>query len=177
MVVCGAKAGRSDSARTSTVYSPRDRNRRRAKMGPGAVGYLPGACALYRVADLQAIGGLDEQYFMYFEDALLGHALAQRGRGLVWLPWVRVVHDSSRSSGGGRSPLRKYMTAVNSLRFLRQHFSLKLLAAFFLFDCLGLPLAYLTGGWRAGWAKTVGILHGLWGHRITEADVARWLSA
>lgn len=147
--------------------APRDR-------GPRAVGYLPGACALYRLEDLVAVQGLDERYFMYFEDALLGHALRARGRTLVWLPWIRVTHDSSASSGGGRSQLRKYMTAVNSLRFLKQHFSLKLLAAFFLFDCIGLPLAYLTGGWRAGWAKTVGIFDGLRGHRITATDVTKW---
>lgn len=142
--------------------------------GPRAVGYLPGACALYRVADLDSVGGLDERYFMYFEDALLGYELGRRGRSLVWLPWLRVIHDSSASSGGGRSPLRKYMTAANAVRFLKQHFNLKLFAAFFLFDVLGLPLAYLTGGWRAGWAKTVGIWDGLRGHQITAADVTRW---
>jgi N-acetylglucosaminyl-diphospho-decaprenol L-rhamnosyltransferase len=142
--------------------------------GPRAVGYLPGACALYRMTDMIRVEGLDERYFMYFEDALLGHELTRRGRGLVWLPWIRVTHDPSSSSGGGRSPLRKYMTAANTVRFLKQHFSLKLFAAFFLFDLLGLPLAYLTGGWRAGWAKTVGIRDGLLGHRITATDVTRW---
>ena len=143
--------------------------------GPRSVGYIPGACALYRFDDLQAVKGLDEEYFMYFEDALLGHVLRSRGRQLLWLPWVRVVHDASSSSGRGRTPLRKYMTAVNSLSFLKGRFSLKLWVAFLFFDCLGLPLAYLTGGSRAGWAKTVGILDGLRGRRVSATDVSRWI--
>ncbi len=144
--------------------------------GPRSVGYLPGACALYRLDDLQAVQGLDEEYFMYFEDALLGQLLRDRGRVLLWLPWVRVVHDASSSSGRGRTPLRKYMTAVNSMSFLKNRFSFKLWVAFLLFDCLGLPLAYLTGGLRAGWAKTVGIWDGIRGHRISATDVARWMA-
>ena len=142
--------------------------------GPEAVDYLPGACVVYRLDDLEAVQNLDERYFMYFEDALVGHALGERGRKLVWLPWVQVIHAASASSGGGRSPLRKYMSAVNSLRFLREHFQLRLLAAFALFDCALLPLAY-AGGMRAGWAKTVGIWDGVRGHQVTEADVSRWL--
>ena len=144
--------------------------------GPQAAGFLPGACVLYRIGDLQAVENLDERYFMYFEDIALGAALRAQGRRLISLPWVRVIHAAGASSGGPRSPLRKYLMAVNSLRFLRQQFSLKLWAAFFLFDCLGLPLAYLTGGWRVGWAKTLGIVDGLRGRPVDASVVARWMT-
>ncbi|MCB9870444.1 MAG: glycosyltransferase family 2 protein [Planctomycetes bacterium] len=143
--------------------------------GPCAVGFLPGACVLYRLDALTAVGGIDESYFMYFEDSALGAALRAHGHTLLWLPWVRVIHHPSASSGGGRSPLRKFMMAVNSVRYLRSHFSVKLWAAWFLFDVIGLPLAYLAGGVRAGWAKTTGLARGLLGHRVTAADVVRWL--
>ena len=144
--------------------------------GPQAVGFLPGACVLYRLRDLQEVQGLDERYFMYFEDIALGVALRAAGRRLICLPWARVTHAAGSSSGGPRSPLRKYLMAVNSLRFLRQQYSFKLWAAFFLFDCIGLPLAYMIGGWRVGWAKTLGIVDGLRGRPIDASVVARWVA-
>lgn len=144
---------------------------------PRSVGFLPGACVLYRITDLQGVRSLDESYFMYFEDIALGTALRAAGRQLICLPWVRVTHAAGSSSGGPRSPLRKYLMAANSLRFLRQQFSLKLWVAFFLFDCLGLPLAYLTGGWRVGWAKTLGIVDGVRGRPIDASVVARWMTS
>lgn len=145
--------------------------------GPRSVGFLPGACVLYRTADLSRVQSLDERYFMYFEDIVLGASLRAAGRQLIWLPWVRVTHAAGSSSGGSRSPLRKYLMAANSLRFLRREFRWKLWAAFFLFDCLGLPLAYLAGGWRVGWAKTLGILDGLRGRPIDASVVARWMTS
>jgi len=143
--------------------------------GPYAVDFLPGACALYRMSDLRAAGGLDESYFMYFEDADLGKRLGDMGRKLLWLPWVRVVHDASASSGGGRTPLRKYMMAANCVRYLRRHGTLRLWLAFFLFELCGWPFAFLFGGVRAGAAKVMGIMDGILGHRIEASDVQRWV--
>ncbi len=143
--------------------------------GPYAADFLPGACVLYRLADLKATGGLDESYFMYFEDADLGKRLRDRGRKLLWLPWVRVVHDASASSGGGRTPLRKYMMAANCVRYLRRHGSLRLWLAFVVFELCGWPFAFLFSGMRAGWAKMMGVIDGLLGHQVGAADVHRWV--
>jgi hypothetical protein len=143
--------------------------------GPEAVEFMPGACALFRVADLVAVGGLDEGYFMYWEDADLGCRLRARGKKIVWLPWVSVVHDASLSSGGGRSPLRKYMCAVNTVRFLRTHGTPRLWLAFALLDCLSWPLTLLSGtGLRAALAKGRGLVAGIFGHRVSAADVRRF---
>lgn len=144
--------------------------------GPEAVGFLTGACVLYRLADLAAIGDLDEAYFMYWEDVDLGARLRARGRTLLWLPWVRVVHEASSSSGGGRSPLRKYMSAVNTVRWLRAHGSMRTWCAFWFFDVALLPLSFFGGtSARAAWAKLRGIRDGLRGHRVTRQDVDRHL--
>ena len=144
--------------------------------GPEHVEFLPGACALYRREDLEAIGGLDEDYFMYWEDVDLGERLRARDRRLLWLPWVQVVHDVSRSSGGGRSPLRKYMMAVNSVRFLRRHGSGAKWLAFLLFECLLWPLSIVSGtGIRAAVAKGRGLVAGLFGGRVTVQDVDRYV--
>ncbi len=145
--------------------------------GPHAADFLPGACVLYRLADLRAIGGLDESYFMYFEDADLGKRLRDRGRKLLWLPWVRVVHDASASSGGGRTPLRKYMMAANCVRYLRQHGSMRLWCAFVVFELCGWPFACLFSGLGAGWAKMMGVIDGLLGHQVEAADVHRWVGS
>ena len=88
--------------------------------GPEAVQWLPGACVLLRTAELKALGGFDDRYFMYWEDVDLCERLRAAGKRIVWLPWVRIVHSAGQSSGGGRSPLRKYLMACNAVRFLRR---------------------------------------------------------
>src|SRR5690606_29628555 len=120
------------------------------------------------LAALDEVGGLDPSYFMYFEDAHLGALLRSAGHRLLWLPWLRVMHAPSQSSGGGRSPLRKYLMAANSVRYLRAHPRPALWVSLFLFDGLGLPFAFLASGWRAGWAKACGLVAGLRGHPVTE---------
>ncbi len=143
-------------------------------LGPQRVDYLPGACALYRRAELEGLGGLDESYFMYMEDCDLGARLRGRGRQILWLPWVRVEHDASASSGGGRSPMRKYMTACNAARFLRAHGTPRLWLAFVIFDLLLGPAAVLAGTpLPAAWAKTRGAWAGLFGRAVTVQDVTR----
>jgi len=142
--------------------------------GPVAVDFITGACALYRLADLDDIGGLDESYFMYWEDVELGWRLRARGRALVWLPWVRVTHISSASSGGGRSTMRKYMSGLNSVRYLKAHGTPVQWCGFLLFDVLLWPVTWMGGtGLQAMLAKGRGILAGLTGRRVSVADVSR----
>ncbi|MBK8101439.1 MAG: glycosyltransferase family 2 protein [Planctomycetes bacterium] len=149
---------------------------RPATTGPVAVGFLTGACLLARTAELVAIGGFDDAYFMYWEDVDLCRRLGARGRRIVWLPWVSITHAGGQSSGGGRSPLRKFLMANNSVRYLRAAGSVRQWVAFVLLDLLAWPLLLLSpAGPRAAWAKACGLLAGLRGHRASAADVARWL--
>ncbi len=143
--------------------------------GPEAVDFMPGACALYRMADLRELGGLDENYFMYVEDVDLGLRIKEKGKQVLWLPWVRVVHAASLSSGGGRTPLRKYMSAVNSLRLLRRHGGAKTWAAFLIYDLLLWPFTLLSGEVAASWAKARGICAGLLGRKLDARVVERFV--
>jgi N-acetylglucosaminyl-diphospho-decaprenol L-rhamnosyltransferase len=144
--------------------------------GPEAVAFQPGACALYRLADLAAIGDLDASYFMYWEDADLGTRLWARGAKVVHLPWVRVVHSGAGSSGGGRSPLRKYLCALNSVRYLRRHGTVSQWLALLLVDAWTWPFAFVGGtSLRACLAKGRGLFDGLRGKTATAADVDRYL--
>lgn len=62
-----------------------------------------GACALYRVAMLEQIGGFDERFFAYLEDV----DVAWRGRAAGWTsvyePRAVAYHRASSSSGEGSS--------------------------------------------------------------------------
>ena len=145
-------------------------------LGPQLVGFLPGACALYRLADLAAVGDLDEAYWMYMEDADLGLRLRRMGRKLLWIPWVHAVHVPGSSSGGARSPLRKFLMGANEIRLLRAHGTARLWLAFLLCDLLAAPLALLGGAPRGGVAKLRGILAGIRGRRLDAAVLAGLLA-
>jgi GT2 family glycosyltransferase len=144
--------------------------------GPRAVPFLPCACVLFRTEALAAVGGFDEDYFMYWEDVDLCDRLAARGGRIVWLPWVQVVHASGQSSGGGRSPLRKFLMANNAVRYLRRRRRPMAWLGWLWFDVLLWPLLWLLGP-AAAMAKLRGTLAGLRGHRASAADVERYAGA
>lgn len=55
-------------------------------------GWLSGACLLLRRAAVDAVGGFDESYFMFFEDLDLGERLRNAGWLNVYVPQARVTH-------------------------------------------------------------------------------------
>ena len=60
--------------------------------------WVSGACLLVRRSDAEAVGLLDERYFMYIEDVDFGVALRKRGRQVLFTPEVEVVHLRGRSA-------------------------------------------------------------------------------
>ena len=142
--------------------------------GPEEVGFLPCACVLFRMSAVAAVGGFDDAYFMYWEDVDLCERLRARGGGIVWLPWVTVEHASGASSGGGRSPLRKFLMACNQVRYLRARGTVMGWAAWLCVDVLAWPVTLVSGP-RAAWAKLRGMVAGLCGHAASAGDVAVWL--
>ena len=123
-------------------------------------------------------GLLDEAYFCYLEDADWGVRIRQAGLRALAVPRARAFHALSTSTGGGYTAGRKYMTAVNSVRFLRQHGSLKGWMALFVFDVLLWPLAWLNAAMRGGAAGAVaklkGVFDGLRGAQVDAAVAARF---
>ncbi len=145
--------------------------------GPEAVDFLPGACVLFRREAVDAVGGLDEGFFMYWEDVDLCRKLRARGGTCIWLPWAQVVHQGTVSSGGGRSPLRKYMMALNEVRYLKRAGTAAQWAAFVLLDLLLWPLQLLAGTPpAAAFAKLRGMVAGLRGRTVSKADVDRYVA-
>ena len=67
--------------------------------GPTAVDWIAGTCMAVRRRTLEEIGGMDERFFMYFEDADLCRRAREAGWLVYYLPQVEVLHHSGASSG------------------------------------------------------------------------------
>jgi N-acetylglucosaminyl-diphospho-decaprenol L-rhamnosyltransferase len=67
--------------------------------GPTAVDWIAGTCMAVRRRTLEEIGGMDERYFMYFEDADLCRRAREAGWLVYYLPQIEVLHHSGASSG------------------------------------------------------------------------------
>ena len=72
--------------------------------------YLSGCCMLIRSDAFRRVGGFDERYFLYLEDADLTRSLARDGR-CVHLPVAGVVHGWGR---GNYRNLRLLAVNLNS---------------------------------------------------------------
>jgi GT2 family glycosyltransferase len=61
------------------------------------VDWVSGACLLARRVDLEAVGLLDERFFLYTEDVDLCAAVRARGRRVLFTPAAEIVHLRGRS--------------------------------------------------------------------------------
>jgi GT2 family glycosyltransferase len=61
------------------------------------VDWVSGACLLVRRADAEAVGLLDERYFLYTEDVDFCAAVRARGRRVLFTPAAEIVHRRGRS--------------------------------------------------------------------------------
>ncbi len=59
---------------------------------------IGGACLLVRKSVFDKIGGFDERFFMYFEEADLCQRIAKAGYSVVYLPQAVITHLVGRSS-------------------------------------------------------------------------------
>ncbi len=142
------------------------------------VDYLPGCTLLVRRAALEKVGRLDESFFCYMEDVEFGRRLAVAGWKNRFVAGASATHDASASTGGGYTPARKYMNAVNSVHFLKRHGSLRGWLGFVVFDVLLWPLALVrasaAGRPGAALAKLRGIFDGLRGVPVTPERIRRY---
>jgi len=59
--------------------------------------WVSGACLLVRRADAEAVGLLDQRYFIYAEDVDFCAAIRSRGRKIRFTPAARITHLRGRS--------------------------------------------------------------------------------
>ena len=67
------------------------------------VDWVSGACMLVRRDAMVGVGGFDERYFMYWEDADLCRRLRQRGHTIRLAPAASAIHQVGQSSRTARA--------------------------------------------------------------------------
>jgi hypothetical protein len=65
---------------------------------PLEVDWVAGSCLMVRADAFRSVGGFDERFFLYWEDADLCLRLRSVGWRIVHLPSAAVVHQAGRSS-------------------------------------------------------------------------------
>jgi GT2 family glycosyltransferase len=79
---------------------------------------ISGCWMLCRTPALQAVGGFDARYFLYFEDFALSLALQQHGH-LHYFPASQIVHHGGYAARKGWRHIRYF--ACSAWRFFHQH--------------------------------------------------------
>jgi GT2 family glycosyltransferase len=116
------------------------------------VGWLSSACLLLRREALDKVGLLDEEYFIYGDEADLQYRLQQAGWQVYYLPDAFTVHFGGRSMNRWR---RRRMVYRGKMLFYRKNYGLLRTALLrLLFGSLSLikmlpwGVAYILPRWR-----------------------------
>ncbi len=84
------------------------------------VDYTTGACVLLRRSAVEEVGGMDESFFLYYEEIDLARRLKDEGYRWVFLGSVSAVHSVAASSG--KAPLRPFYERYKSMcYYFRKH--------------------------------------------------------
>ncbi len=108
---------------TAARYLPHRRSTpawRAAAETPLGAGYLNGACLLVRREMFEQIGGLDEGYFMYWEDMEYSRRALARGWKLLWTSPATVYHARARGSADVDPWFRHWLGLVGARRYFTQ---------------------------------------------------------
>jgi len=86
------------------------------------VDWANGACLMVRRSLLQQLGGLDEEFFMYFEDVDLCRRLRQKGYRVRHLAEAEIIHFIGCSSSRDHERLQ-LVWEFSRIRYIEKHFS------------------------------------------------------
>jgi GT2 family glycosyltransferase len=109
---------------------------------PVPVDFVSGCGMLISRQLFRKIGGLNQDYFMYYED--LDYCLSAKKAGfeVFYVPQARMWHVLSVSSGGKDSPLKQYFQVKSAILFTRRHTR-------GLWRWLNLGIRFAHAGWTA----------------------------
>lgn len=85
------------------------------------VDWMVGACLMARRKVVEAVGGLDETFFMYFEEVDWYLRTRRVGWGAVYLPTAQVIHHYGQSSDQNLARRHLYFQRSKWL-FYRKHY-------------------------------------------------------
>jgi len=116
------------------------------------VGWLSSACLLIRRSSLDKVGLLDENYFIYGDEADLQYRLIRNGWKVYYIPSATTIHYGGKSMNRWR---RRKMVYRGKMLFYQKHYGPirtgLLRALFWLLSVVKLfawGLAYLLPKWR-----------------------------
>ncbi len=91
-----------------------------ASLDPQPGDWVNGACLMIRREAAEAIGPLDEGYFMYTEETDWCYRAKAAGWAIVYLPTARVIHFGGQSAANQPAAKRNQLYA-SKVRFFRKH--------------------------------------------------------
>ncbi len=86
----------------------------------GKVPVLTGALMFMKKSVFEAVGGFDEQFFMYGEDIDLSYRILQAGYQNYYLPVAKIIHFKGESSRKDAGYYRNFLETT--FQFYRKHF-------------------------------------------------------
>ena len=106
---------------------------------PGSPEWASGACLLIRRSEYDAIGGLDEGFFLYCEDMDVCKRLRDRGLDIRFEPAALCTH-----AGGASAPRAALLPvlAASRIRYARKHRSRAVALLAVSYTHLTLPTIY-----------------------------------
>jgi GT2 family glycosyltransferase len=125
------------------------------KFGPNC--YLTFASALIRRKLYEDLGGLNEDAFMYFEDADFGLRAQRMGWDLCVAEDTVIWHKEGGSFDDKRNPVLERIVTVAGLKFLQRHATIPLVAM-----TLFLASKIAKRMFLGEWASLKGVLLGGW---------------
>jgi N-acetylglucosaminyl-diphospho-decaprenol L-rhamnosyltransferase len=90
------------------------------RLRPGPVDWVTGACMLVNGRLLQELGGMDEDFFLYYEEVALCRSANRRGWGVEFDTQVSVVHLRPLQNRP-ISPKMRVITRHSKLLYFRKH--------------------------------------------------------
>jgi len=132
-----------------------------ARYAAGPVDFANGSSLFARREVIEKVGGLDDDYFLYWEDVDWCTRAAEAGWRTWFVPGARVWHDVTPDMGAQWDRARLY-DARNRMLWLRRHHPGGLLPAL-LATLAAIPWLALTGRGHEGslqWRGVVAFLRG-----------------
>ncbi|MCA9756687.1 MAG: glycosyltransferase [Candidatus Eisenbacteria bacterium] len=126
------------------------------------VDWCIGGALLVRDGAIDDVGGMDERFFLYFEDVDWCYRMHQRGWTVVYHPESRMIHHYQRSSAGWKPSRGLWLHLASTVRFYekwsfllywaKQRSGLFRQIAFFSSDLVAITLAFLLAYSARKWA-------------------------
>lgn len=130
---------------------------------PDDIEWVSFACVLIRHAAFAHTGGLDSEFFLYYEDAEFCHRVRAAGWQIIYVPDARIVHFR-----GGSGPVKALSRATK--RLPRYYYQSRTRYFLRLYGPAGLLMANVC--WMAG--RVIAAARGLAGKPVPRAHAREW---